>query len=104
MAAPPRTIALTWVSVPGGGSSVTGYAGLVNPRAKELAASFDNGTTSMVRPVNVAGRAYVAFVVPPGCQVIQLGLRFAHYAITITALPPARQPPAVAAGGNHGIP
>ena len=104
VAAPPRTIALTWVSVPGGGSSVTGYAGLVNPRAKELAASFNNGTTSTVRPVNVAGRAYVAFIVPPGCQVIQLSLRFAHYATTITALPRQAAAPVLPAAGTTGFP
>jgi len=90
VAAPPRTVSLSRVSVPGARADFTGYAGLVNPQARKLVASFDNGTTDTVRPVNVTGRAYVAFVVPPGCQVVQLSLRFAHYAITITTLPPAR--------------
>jgi hypothetical protein len=90
VAAPPRTVSLSQVSVPGARADFTGYAGLVNPRASKLVASFDNGTTGTVRPVNVAGRAYVAFVVPPGCQVVQLSLQFAHYAVTITTLPPAR--------------
>ena len=90
VAAPPRTIALSWVSIPGATTNLTGYAGPVNPRAKELVASFDNGTATVVHPVSVTGRAYVAFVVPPGCQVTQLSLRFARYATTITTLPPAK--------------
>ena len=90
VAMPPRAIALTWVSVPGATADFTGYAGLVNPRARELIASFDNGTSDTVRPVNVAGRAYVAFVDPPGCQLTQLSLQFGHYAITTTSLPPAK--------------
>jgi len=90
VAAPPRTVSLSWVSVPSARAAFTGYAGLVNPRARELVASFDNGTTTIVHPVNVAGRAYVAFVDPPGCQLIQLRLKFAHDATTITTLPPAK--------------
>jgi hypothetical protein len=90
VAAPPRIIALSWVSVPGATTSLTGYAGLVSPRAKKFAVSFDNGTTDIVHPVNVAGRAYVAFVVPPGCHVIEASLQFASRTVTITALPRAR--------------
>jgi hypothetical protein len=88
VAAPPAATALNLVPVPGRSSELTGSAGLVNPRAKELVASFDNGTASTVHPVNVAGRAYVAFVVPPGCTLTQLTLRFAHHAITIPTSPP----------------
>ena len=77
-------------SVLGRTSVLFGSAGLVNPRAKELVASFDNGTTSIVHLDNVAGRAYVAFAVPPGCQVTQLSLQFGQYAITTTRLPPAK--------------
>jgi hypothetical protein len=88
--APPRTIALSQVSVPGATTDFTGYAGLVSPRAREVVASFDNGTTATVHPVNLAGRAYVAFVDPLGCQLTQLSLQFGRYAITITTLPLAR--------------
>jgi hypothetical protein len=90
VAAPPRTIVLSSLPVRGWAAQYTGYAGLVNPRAKELVASFDNGTTSTAHPVFVAGRAYVAFVAPPGCQLTQLTLRFAHYATTIPAPPPGQ--------------
>lgn len=90
VAAPPRTIALSWVPVPGATMELTGYAGLVSPRAREFAVTFGNGTTDIVHPVNVAGRAYIAFVVPPGSQVIEASLQFASQTTTITALPPAR--------------
>jgi hypothetical protein len=87
---PPRIIALNWVSVPRATTDLTGYAGLVSPRAKQFVVSFDNGTTDTVHPVNLAGRAYVAFVVPPGCRVIAASLQFASHTTTITALPPAK--------------
>jgi hypothetical protein len=92
VAAPPRTIALSWVSVPGATTNLTGYAGLVNPRTRTVLVSISDGTTRTVRPVNVAGRAYVAFVVPPGCHVIRLRLTQAAGAVyaTTSALPPAR--------------
>jgi hypothetical protein len=92
VAAPPHTIALSWVSVPGATANLTGYAGLVNPRTRSVLVSISDGTTRTVRPVNVAGRAYVAFVVPPGCQVIRLRLTQAGGAVyaTTSALPPAR--------------
>ena len=89
VAAPPRTIVLHSLLLQGSKAQYTGYAGLVNPRARELVASFDNGTTTIVHPVNVTGRAYVAFVDPPGCHVTQLTLKFARYAIPISTLPPA---------------
>jgi hypothetical protein len=92
VAAPPRAIALSWVSVPGTTTNLTGYAGLVNPRTRSVLVSISDGTTRTVRPVNVAGRAYVAFVVPPGCQVVRLRLTQAGGAVyaTTSALPPAR--------------
>jgi hypothetical protein len=92
VAAPPRTIALSWVSVPGATANLTGYAGLVNPRTRSVLVSISGGTTLTVRPVNVAGRAYVAFVVPPGCQVIRLSLTQVGGAVyaTTSALPPAK--------------
>jgi hypothetical protein len=92
VAAPPRAIALNWVSVPGATADVTGYAGLVNPRTAMVIVSIDNGTTQRVRPVNVAGRSYVAFVVPPGCRVERVSLARANgmiYATTST-VPPAK--------------
>jgi hypothetical protein len=91
VAAPPRTMNLSWVSVPGATADFTGYAGLVNPRTAMVIVSIDNGTIQRIRPVNVAGRSYVAFVVPPGCQVEQVGLARANgiiYAATST-VPPA---------------
>jgi hypothetical protein len=92
VAAPPRTIALSWVSVPGATANLTGYAGPVNPRTRSVLVSISDGTTWTVRPVNMAGRAYVAFVVPPGCQVSRLSLTQAGGAVyaTTSALPPAR--------------
>lgn len=92
VAAPPRTIALSWVSVPGATANLTGYAGLVNPRTRSVLVSISDGTTRTVRPVNVAGRAYVAFVVPPGRQVSRLSLTQAGGAVyaTTSALPPAK--------------
>ena len=92
VAAPPRTITLSWVSVPGATANLTGYAGLVNPRTRSVLVSISDGTTRTVRPVFVTGRAYVAFVVPPGCQVIRLSLTRAGGAVyaTTSALPPAR--------------
>jgi hypothetical protein len=92
VAAPPPTIALSWVSVPDATANLTGYAGPVNPRTRGVLVSISDGTTRTVRPVNVAGRAYVAFVVPPGCRVIRLSLTQAGGAVyaTTSALPPAR--------------
>ena len=90
VAAPPRTMNLTWVPVPGATAELTGYAGLVNPRTAMVIVAIDNGTTQRIRPVNVAGRLYVAFVVPPGCQVEQVGLAQANgviYATTSTVAP-----------------
>ena len=92
VAAPPRTIALSWVSVPGTTTNLTGYAGLVNPRTRSVLVSISDGTTRTVRPVSVTGRAYVAFVVPPGCKVIRLRLTQAGGAVyaATSALPAAR--------------
>jgi hypothetical protein len=82
---------LTWVPVPGATAELTGYAGLVNPRTAMVIVAIDNGTTQRIRPVNVAGRLYVAFVVPPGCQVEQVGLAQANGVIyaTTSTVPPA---------------
>jgi hypothetical protein len=67
------------VPAPGATSQFTGYAGLVNPGTSRLVVTLTNGTVLTVRPVNVAGRAYVAFAVPSGCRVhllvIQLGAK-----------------------------
>ena len=43
----------------------------------------------MNRPVTIAGRAYVAFVIPPGCQVRQLKLfdSAAHVFAVATSVP-----------------
>ena len=90
--ASPRTLSLSWVSVPGATADFTGYAGLVNPRTAMVIVNIDNGTTQRIGPVNVAGRSYVAFVVPPGCHVERVSLAHANgmiYATTST-VPPAK--------------
>jgi hypothetical protein len=74
VAAPPASTALDLVPVPGRSSEFIGYAGVVNPRTKELVVSFTDAPEQTVTPVNVSGRVYVAFVVPPGCQVTRLRL------------------------------
>jgi hypothetical protein len=71
---PPRTASLTAVPVSSAQTQLPGYAGLVNPRTAYVYASIDNGTTVRVVPVRVAGRAYIAIVAPPGCQLISLSL------------------------------
>lgn len=71
---PPRTASVTAVPVPAAVTLLPGYAGLVSLRTAYAYASFDNGTTHRVVPVRVAGRAYVAIVAPPGCQLISLRL------------------------------
>ncbi len=92
VAAPPRTVALSPVPVPGPRSQLAGYAGLVNPRAARVVVSINNGRNLTVRPVNVAGRAYIAFAVPPGCRVYLLGLYDAagHMFASTTTLPPGK--------------
>jgi hypothetical protein len=74
VAAPPRTAALDPVSVPGATTDLTGYAGLVNPRTAKVEVALSNGIIPPARPVTIAGRAYVAFAIPPGAQVRQLKL------------------------------
>ena len=74
VAAPPRTAALSVVPVAGAQTVLPGYAGLVNPRTAYVIASVNDGTTRRVVPARVAGRAYIALVVPPGCQVTSLSL------------------------------
>jgi hypothetical protein len=74
VAAPPRTYALSALIVPSAHTQLLGYAGLVNPRTAYLDASVSNGTTQRVVPVRVAGRAYVAIVVPPGCALTRVSL------------------------------
>ena len=69
IAAPPSAISVALVPFPDGIGGLTGYAGLVNPRTAYLHASVSNGTTQRVVPVGFAGRAYVAIVVPPGCEL-----------------------------------
>jgi len=91
VAAPPRVAALTFLRVPGALTQLPGYAGLVTPRAAKVVVSVDNGTSLTIRPVSVAGRAYIAFAVPAGCHPYLLSLYDAagHRIATSTALPPA---------------
>ena len=88
---PPAVTTLDRVPLPAAGSGFTAYAGLVNPRAAKVIVSIDNGTSLTIRPVNVAGRAYIAFVVPPSCRAYLLGLydRAGHMFASTTALPQA---------------
>ena len=74
IAVPPRTVSLDSAPFPDGIGGLTGYAGLVNPRTAYLHASVSNGTTQRVVPVGFAGRAYVAIVVPPGCELTWVSL------------------------------
>jgi hypothetical protein len=71
---PPRTAALTVVPVSSTRTQLPGYAGLVNPRTAYVYASISDGSTHRVIPVRVAGRAYIALVAPPGCQLTWLSL------------------------------
>ena len=74
VAAPPRTAELTVVPVTSAQTQLPGYAGLVSPRTAYAYASISDGTTHRVVPVRVAGRAYIAIVAPPGCQLTSLSL------------------------------
>jgi hypothetical protein len=74
VSAPPRTAALDLVPVPSAHTQLPGYAGLVNPRTAKVEVALSDGTIPPARPVSIAGRTYVAFAIPPGCQVLQLKL------------------------------
>jgi hypothetical protein len=89
VAAPPRAVALDPLSIPGATTELPGYAGLVNPRAAKVVVSIDNGSNLTLRPVTVAGRAYIAFAIPPGCQVYLVGLYNAAGHLLATAAAPS---------------
>jgi hypothetical protein len=72
VAAPPAALILHHVPVLGPRWQYTGYAGLLSPRYKELVVSFSRAPARTVKPVNVDGRAYVAFVVPRGSRVTHM--------------------------------
>ena len=93
VAAPPRIAALTFLPVPGALTQLPGYAGLVTPRAAKVVVSVNNGSILTVRPVSVAGRAYIAFAVPAGCRPYLLSLYDAagHRIAASTALPAAKR-------------
>ena len=74
LALPPSGFSLDPVPFPDGIGGLTGYAGLVNPRTAYLHASVSNGTRQRIVPVLFAGRAYVAIVVPPGCELTGVSL------------------------------
>ena len=74
VAAPPRVAALSPVTISGATTALPGYAGLVNPRTAKVAVALSDGIIPPARPVTIAGRAYVAFAIPPGSQVRQLKL------------------------------
>jgi len=91
VAAPPRVIALNAVPILGATTELPGFAGLVNPRTAKVVVGVNNGTKLILRPVNVAGRAYIAFAVPPGCRPYLLSLfdSAGHRIAVATKLPPA---------------
>jgi len=74
VALPPSVAALGPVPFPDGIGGLSGYAGLVSPRAAKVIVTLSAAPALTVTPVNVAGRAYVAFAVPPGCQVTRMRL------------------------------
>jgi hypothetical protein len=92
VSAPPRTVALDPVPIPSAHTQLPGYAGLVNPRAATVIVSINNGTSRTIRPVNIAGRAYIAFAVPPRCRPYLVTLYDAAGRLfaSTTRLPPAR--------------
>ena len=108
VAAPPRLMALHRVPAPGAIAQFTGYAGLVNPGTSRLVVTLTNGTVLTVRPVNVAGRAYVAFAVPSGCRVHLLVIQLGAKAIVQPgapfgprpAIPPGTPPPGAPSPGT----
>ena len=90
VAAPPAGIVLDYVLVQGWNAQYTGYAGLVSPRTAKVTVTFSGAPDQTLRPVNVTGRKYIAFVVPPGCDVIRITLaNSAGHTFARTALPPA---------------
>ena len=90
--APPRTVTLDPVSVPGATTQLSGYAGLVNPRTAQVAVDLSDGYIPPAKVIHVAGRAYFAFVVPPGCQVLRVRLLdpAGHLLASTTRVPPAK--------------
>ncbi len=66
--------ALSPVTISGATTALPGYAGLVNPRTAKVEVALSDGIIPPARPVTIAGRAYLAFAIPPGCQVRQLKL------------------------------
>jgi hypothetical protein len=89
VAAPPRVAALSPVAISGSTTALPGYAGLVNPRTVKVDVALSDGIIPPARPVTVAGRTYVAFAIPPGCQVLQLKLfdSAGHMFATTTSVP-----------------
>jgi hypothetical protein len=92
VAAPPRAIGLAWVPVPGAATELSGYAGLVSPRTARVEVALSDGVIPPARPVTVAGRSYVAFVIPPGCRVLKLQLfdSAGHMFASTADVPPAK--------------
>ena len=74
VAAPPRTAVLAAVAVPGAQIQLPGYAGWSARAPPMPTPASPTATTHRVVRVWVAGRAYVAFVAPPGCQLTSLSL------------------------------
>lgn len=94
VSAPPRAVDLAGVPLLSPRIDLPGYAGLVSPRTAYVLASVSNGTVRRVVPVRVAGRAYIALVVPAGCTVTELGLfdAYGHVFATSNGMPAGGQP------------
>jgi hypothetical protein len=74
VAAPPSVAALDPAPFPDGIGGLSGYAGLVSPRTAKVTVTLSAAPELTIKPVNVAGRVYVAFAVPPGCQATRMRL------------------------------
>jgi hypothetical protein len=74
IAVPPSVAGLGPVPFPDGIGGLSGYAGLVSPRTAKVIVTLSAAPALIVKPVNVAGRVYAAFAVPPGCQVTRMRL------------------------------
>ena len=90
--APPGVAALSPITISGAVATLPGYAGLVNPRAAKVEVTLSDGTIPPATPVNIAGRAYVAFAIPPGCRVLQVKLfdTAGHMFASTASVPPPR--------------
>ncbi len=85
----PETLMALPLGLPGASAGTTGYGVQVSPGTARLQAVFSDGTVTVMTPRVVAGRKYVAFVVPPSHHLNRLvWLDAAGRAIASTAAAP----------------